>query len=86
MHSLQPTIAYPLFSVQLGVSPRCHGLIPAALMLVVFMLVPNMTPPSFRFEASGGTITVWRRYVRQKGKIKKTGGIKSKGGRKEKKL
>ena len=65
LHSLQPTIAYLIFSMQLDVSSRCHGMIPAAIMLVVFMLAPNMTkPPSFRLEASGGTIAVWRRPVR----------------------
>lgn len=52
-------------------------------MLVAFMLVPNMNKsPSFRLEASGGTIAVWRRHMRQRGKIKKTDGIKSKGERK----
>lgn len=57
--------------------------IPAALMLIVFMLVPNVTKPlSFILEASGGTIAVWRRHVRQRGKIKKTDRIKSKGERK----
>jgi len=52
-------------------------------MLVVFVLVPNMTkPPSFRLEASRGIIAVWQRHIRKRGKMKKTGGIKSKGGRK----
>lgn len=80
--SFDLTIAY-LFSLQLGTSPRCHGVIPAALMLALLMLVPNMTkPPSFRLEASGGAIAVRRRHMRQRGKLKKTDGIKSKGGRK----
>ena len=52
-------------------------------MLVGFVLIPNMTkPPSFRLEASGGTIAIWRRYVRQRGKIKKRDRVKSKAGRK----